>query len=71
MFSNNISKSKQDLLDLQSSQRQIVKKLLNLNKNQNNLSEEENNCVWKIIVFDKFCQDILSTLFKVFQQKLQ
>ena len=63
MFSNINLKNKQDLQFLQGFQ---VKKLLNLNKSQDVLTEEENNCVWKIIVFDKYCQDILSTLFKVF-----
>lgn len=64
MQSNIISKSKQDL---QNSQGYQVKRMLNLNRSPDILmADEENNCVWKIIVYDKYCQDILSTLFKVF-----
>ena len=64
MFPNAGSKTKQDLQLSQGSQ---VKKMLNLNKSQDLLSEEETSCVWKIIVYDKYCHDILSTLFKVFK----
>ena len=62
MFPNSNSKNKQDLQYSQGSQ---VKRMLNLNKPPDAIIEEETNCVWKIIVYDKFCQDILSTLFKV------
>lgn len=26
---------------------------------------EKDDCIWKILIFDKYCQDILSTLFRV------
>lgn len=62
MYSNLNMKSRQK--DLQYSQASQIKKMLNFNKTEAPLNEEE-QCVWKIIIFDKYCQDILSTLFKV------
>lgn len=65
MLPNSNMKSKQK--DLQYAQSIQVKKMLNLNKTQDGNKEEIS--VWKIIVYDRYCQDILSTLFKVFKKK--
>lgn len=64
MLPNSSMKSKQK--DLQHAQSLQVRKMLNLNKTQDVNKEEIS--VWKIIVYDRYCQDILSTLFKVFQK---
>lgn len=59
------SKPKPDLQELQSKQ---ISRLLSLNKPddaQDHDQADDTDCVWKIIVLDKFCQDVLSTLFKV------
>lgn len=55
---------KKSVNDLQSCQIYHLRQLLNLYK-KNNEDNFEEDCVWKIIIYDKFCQDILSTLFKV------
>ncbi len=58
-------KPKLDLQDLQAKQ---VLRLLGLNKPEDVIDHdqgEDSDCVWKILVWDKFCQDVLSTLFKV------
>lgn len=60
----NVFNHKKSVNDLQSCQICHLKQLLNLYKKNNEDSFEE-DCVWKIIIYDKFCQDILSTLFKV------
>jgi hypothetical protein len=50
--------SESNLLKVQSSLLQSI-----LNPNNNNLLDEENS--WKILIFDTFCQNLLTLLFKV------
>lgn len=49
-------------------QKDAIKKMLYLNTNEDatvNSNENSDNVVWKVLVFDKFGQDIISSIMRV------
>lgn len=57
---------KSGLVDLRALQNSCLQKILSLNKPTKTLEPTEDDpYVWKILIFDQFCQESLSTLVKV------
>lgn len=48
-------------IDFQKLQKKSIKEMLNITDTKT----LESDCVWKILIFDTFCQAIMSTLYKV------
>lgn len=63
---NTYNEEKPSQVDIRSLQYTSLKRILSLNKaNQNDGINNDDPYVWKILIFDQFCQESLSTLFKV------
>jgi Proteins involved in synaptic transmission and general secretion, Sec1 family len=63
---NTYSEERSAPIDLRSLQLSSLKRLLSLNKNTSSDDlVNDDSYVWKILIFDHFCQESLSTIFKV------
>jgi hypothetical protein len=59
-------------LSVQSSQREAVRKMLSLNASSTEAEWDQatqDDGTWKVLIYDKYCRDIISPLFKVGQLK--
>lgn len=60
-------------LSVQSSQRETIRKMLSLNAGPTEAEWDQataqDDATWKVLIYDKYCRDIISPLFKVGQLK--
>ena len=59
-------------LSVQNSQREAIRKMLSLNASSGGAEWDQatqDDGSWKVLIYDKYCRDIISPLFKVGQLK--
>ena len=59
-------------LSAQGSQREAIRKMLTLNASSTGAEWDQatkDDSTWKVLIYDKYCRDIISPLFKVGQLK--